>query len=565
MKIDPVTDAVIQTPGECVACGGRMPKSAVSERYCNKCVKKAGQSRIDGEKAPAEMAAAASRELAVRELCRRRLLPYTQKIKPDYLAGWFHKDLAARLERFVYRVEKKESPRLIINVPPRRGKSELASKAMLAWALGRNPSFGIISATHSDRLAVDNSRDVLSYVRDPNSRLIFPDLDLAKEQKGATGWRTTGKGAYKPVGVGAGIAGYGAHILDIDDPHRDRDAFSPTVRDNIWRWYSSSARTRLMPGGGILLIQTRWVFDDLTGRVLEDEGLLHEGGIWEQVVYPEEATRDEYRLPNGRVVYEPLPGAQLLRKEGEILHPERWNPEENEQHKKDPATWAALYQQDPSAGDAAIFTAAALDACECELADIPKNLTHYSAWDTALGQKERHDWTVEIVGGLDQDGVLWIKHVERGRWETTDIVDMIIASWREYRQDLIGVEKTAQGIAIESILNREVTRQKAWGIEVEYLEHGNKDKTLRARPIQAMVNRQQVRIPRDAPWYAAFRKELLENLGGKHDDQVDTFAYLGQMISEMNAPRAPREEQSTSWRDRLDRFVGAGARDWRVA
>jgi hypothetical protein len=118
----------------------------------------------------------AREEMIERELSRRHLLPFVKRLVPTYKVGWFHEDLAARLERFSQRVENGESPRLIINVPPRHGKSELASKALIAWHLGRNPSHKVISATHSDRLAMDNSRDVLNYTKQPRFQNVFRDF-----------------------------------------------------------------------------------------------------------------------------------------------------------------------------------------------------------------------------------------------------------------------------------------------------------------------------------------------------------------------------------------------------
>lgn len=563
MPLDTKDDVVITSTGACVTCGRPKGKDTPG-KYCGKCMTEAlktPEGAADYEEDPSQ---AAARVLAERELCRRRLLPYVKMLIPTYQAGWFHKDLAARLERFARRVEAGESPRLIINVPPRHGKSEQASKAFVSWFLGRNPSKQIIAATHSEKLALDNSRDVLNNMKDRGHQKVFPDVSLSKEQKGATGWRTGQSGSYKPVGVGAGIAGYGADILIIDDPHKDTEAYSPTVRESVWRWYKSSATTRLMPGAGIILIQTRWTMDDLTGRVIDEEGKLEEGGDWEVVSYPAEAVEDEYRLPNGRIVHEATERAVLLRKKDEMLHPERWPERLLRKHKKDPVIWQALYQQNPIAGEAAQFTEEMFPFCTTR--DIPERLTYYSTWDTALGLKNQNDYSVHILFAVDEDDNIWIIHVDRDRWDSEEIVERIIDSFFERGQDAIGIEKTHQYMAIEPFLEKRITEREAYGLYVHPLDHGNKDKVSRARPIQARSKQGKVMIPRDAPWYKAFIKELITFPGGRYDDQADAFSYAGQLMNEISGPRPPKSQRKKSWRDNLAKYRAGGAKgNWRTA
>jgi len=516
-----------------------------------------GDTLSPGEKIENEREARrqAEAELASRELCRRRLLPLILRLKPDYIAGWFHKDLAARLERFVFRIEAGESPKMIINVPPRHGKSEQASKCLIAWALGRNPTWPFIAATHSDKLAVDNSRDVLQYLRDERYKAVFPGLELDKDNKGATGWRTTAGGAYKPVGVGAGIAGYGAKVLIIDDPHRDRDAYSATVRETLWRWYKSSARTRLMPGAGQLLIQNRWVLDDMTGMVLEEEGRIEDGGEWEVVCYPAQATEDEWRLPNGIISHTHVPGAELLRKKGEFLHPARYDYNALKQHMEDPVTWQALFQQDPTAGDAATFT----DDCIhlVDKADVPKNLAYYTTVDLAISMTERSDFTVLLHCGLDSDDNLWVVEMQRGRWSTMEILDHIFDSYTRYRQEFIGIEKGQLQMAIQPLLDK-VLGEKIKSnpllsyMDVGELDHYNKDKLARTVPIKGRMQQKKVFIVQDEPWSPIFLKELREFPAGRHDDCVDTLAWQGMLLFEMVGHRTVvRPKPKKSWKDKL--------------
>lgn len=541
-RLDKALDVIIDDPN-CLTCGKPAYPGA---SYCLECAMPTDM--VPHLTNSAEALAVA--ELAARELCRRRLLPFIQRIKPNYQAGWFHKDLAARLERFSKRVEAKESPCLILNTPPRHGKTEQASKGLVAWHLGRCPSHMVIAATHSDKLAIDNSRDVLDYVNDERYRILFPGTELKADNKGATGWRTTKGGSYKPLGVGAGIAGYGSHILIIDDPHRDKDAYSETVRDNIWRWYKSSARTRLMPGGGQLIIQTRWVLDDLTGRLIEDEGRIEEGGKWEVVRYPAIAEEDEYRTPTGRIVNLPGPDIKLLRRKGDALHPERYDIEALKEHQSDPVVWASLYQQNPTAGDAAVFKRDEIR--ECLVADIPKRLAYYTAADFALSTSQRGDWCVLMHAGVDEKDNLWIVDVERGKWDAYEICERLIESWQRFHQDVIGIEKNHMEMAIAPFLDKLVAERGYSGFSYEPLEHGNRDKLTRARPIQARMRQGKVYIPSDAPWSEIVFKELMEFPVGRHDDTVDALAWLGQMLDTMMPVSAERRmHDAPSWMSKV--------------
>jgi predicted phage terminase large subunit-like protein len=265
-----------------------------------------------------------------------------------------------------------------------------------------------------------------------------------------------------------------------------------------------------------------------------------------------------------------LPGApdadwRELRREGEALDPNRYPLERLAQFRNDAGTWAALYQQNPVAGDAALFTEGLMALTECRMADIPSRLMYYTTWDTALGQTTQHDYSVGMTGGVDVDGLLWIVDVQRGRWDTYDLIDRIIEGWRVYRQDLVGIEKTAQAVAIGPVLELAIDERRAHGLTLVDLEHGNKDKVARARPIQARVRSGKVRIPVDAPWYQELRKELLEFPAGRYKDQVDAFAWLGHLLDEVVTPRETVPIREQGWRDRLAGAPSGRRRSWRTA
>ena len=283
-------------------------------------------------------------ELVARELARRSLLGFTKRFSPNYLAGWVHVDICNRLERFNKAVERRENPRLMLFMPPRHGKSNIASQHYPGWTLGHHPDWEVIAASYGSSLPIKFSRYVRGLLRDPRYQVLFPDTVLDKENENVEGWGTTKRGGYIPAGVSGGITGKGAHIFIIDDPVKDAEsADSEIIRESAWDWYGSTALTRLAPESGILVIQTRWHDDDLSGKLIaqmkenykeldgmqrEVEELLNaqlesdqidevkysmmladaqkahrdrteEVDTWEIVSYPAIAEYDEYQMPNG--------------------------------------------------------------------------------------------------------------------------------------------------------------------------------------------------------------------------------------------------------------------------
>ena len=195
-------------------------------------------------------------ELASRLLSRRRLLPFTQRINPRYLAGWVHEDICRRLEKFSDDVAQGLSPRLMLLMPPRSGKSELASRMFPAWHLGRHPDHEIIACSYNVSLAMSFSKKVKEVLEDPAYHPVFASR-LNPNNQSAEEWSLNGaRGGYVAAGVGGGITGKGAHLLTIDDPLKNaEEADSADTREKLWDWYGSTAYTRLAPGGGVLVVQ----------------------------------------------------------------------------------------------------------------------------------------------------------------------------------------------------------------------------------------------------------------------------------------------------------------------
>lgn len=474
----------------------------------------------------------AQKELASRILSRKRLLPFVEKFNPDYNAGWVHKDVCKRLEQFSRDVVDQKSPRLMLFMPPRHGKSTLASVSFPAWHLGRNPEHEFISCSYSGSLAMGFSRKVRQVLREPTYKAVFKTR-LDPDSQSAEAWLTTGGGGFVAAGVGGGITGKGAHVLVIDDPVKNReDAESQNNRDANWDWYTSTAYTRLAPGGGVLVILTRWHDDDLAGRLLKSA--LQGGDEWEVVRYPAIAEEDEE-----------------FRKAGEALHPERYSVEALRRIEKavGPRDWSALYQQNPVADDGQYFTRGMVNYYDPE--DIDEDaMRYYCAWDLAIGKNDRNDYSVGIVVGINERDDMFVMDVVRGRFDGFELVERILDLYEQWKPSIIGIEKGHIEMALGPFLEKRVRERGLFEAYFKDLKTGRRDKEARARAIQGRMQQGKVYFPRDASFSGPLIAELLRFPNGTHDDQVDALSWIGLMMTEFSTYQAP-VVHIPSWRDKL--------------
>ena len=207
-------------------------------------------------------------ELAVRSRNQQAyddLIAFCKHMQPDYIVGKHHRLLAGMLMA----IEQGDKDRICVNIPPRHGKSQLVSIMFPAWFLGRNPNKKVMMVSHTTALAVDFGRKVRTLINTDEYKQIFPTVKLAIDSKSAGRWNTNSGGEYYACGIGSSIAGRGADLLLVDDPHSEQDVINGNfeVFEKAYDWFTFGARTRLIPGGLVAIIQTRWHMDDQTGRV----------------------------------------------------------------------------------------------------------------------------------------------------------------------------------------------------------------------------------------------------------------------------------------------------------
>ena len=435
------------------------------------------------------------------------LIAFTMATYPGYLPAAHHRRIVEVLEA----VERGDIKRLILEMPPRHGKSELASKRFPAWYLGRHPGAQIISASYNSELAGDFGRAVRNLVADDTYREIFPGVELAADSQSAARWHTNQGGSYIAAGVGSAITGRGANIGIIDDPIKDRqEASSELMRERIWDWYTSVFYTRLMPGASIIIILTRWHDDDLAGRLLEEMKIG--GDTWEVLSLPALAGDDD---PMGR---EP----------GEALWPEWYDTDRLEQVRAviGPRDWSALYQQDPQAEEGTFFLRDWIQYYE----KAPDDLRIYGASDYATRDGEG-DYTVHGVCGVDSDDNLYVLDWWRQR-STSDVwIEGFLDLVDTWAPQLWGEEAGQIRASLDPYIRTRIRERRSYIARKSYPSVA--DKRNRARAIQARMASGKVFFPRRAPWAPDLIAEMLRFDAGVHDDQVDVMSLIGRMLDEM--------------------------------
>ena len=391
-------------------------------------------------------------------------------------------------------VERGEIDRLMIFLPPRAGKSMIASQFFPAWFLGRHPDRYVITASYGQELANDFGRKVRNLMVDPLHRAIFPGGALADDSSAAHRFNLVAGGAYHAVGAGGPVTGRGAHLLLIDDAVKNREeAYSAKSRQALREWYQSVAYTRLMPGAAIVLIQTRWHEDDLAGWLLRE----HASERWQVVSLPAIAEHDEG-----------------WRKEGEALWPSRFPLEALARTREaiGSAAWMAMYQQRPVAEEGAVFRREWWRHYQTP----PECRRIIFSLDTAFKATESADYSVIEVWGETATGYCLL-HVWRQRAEFPELERQVIALAEIWRPQAVLIEDAASGQSLVQSLRAE-TRLPI--LPVKPLG----DKVARANAVTPLIESGRVHLPEAAPWLGDFMDEANGFPAAPHEDMIDALS-----------------------------------------
>lgn len=419
-----------------------------------------------------------------------------------------------------------ESVRIMIFMPPRHGKSDMATQKFPSWVLGKNPSLPVMVSSYSDELATDFGQNTRSIMQSPTYGAMFK-TKLRADAKAKGKWQTEQGGGYTAVGVGGALTGRGFKIGIVDDPFKNREeADSAVIRDSRHKWFQSTFYTRQEGASMIIFILTRWHEDDLAGRVLKDAEEARKRGEpydrWEIIEYKALATEDEEH-----------------RKEGEALWPNKFDKEKLLVAKSTMGSYefSALYQQTPIDEENRKFKQAWFRHRAYE--EVGQRDTYNVMTIDPRGKddiKLGSDYIGVTVNFVDAEGN-WNILSDRQKLSGTGLIDLIFTNWSRYALHKIYIEDNqfTQGLMVS--INEQMKIRGVYPV-IELAKHGGIQKELR---IEALVPRYE----RGVIYHltiggqnqcADLEEELKLFPKATNDDASDSLAY------QTNAAMRPPEE-----------------------
>lgn len=437
---------------------------------------------------------------------------------PRYDPNWHH-DLVAKELEHILAVGDRDYKILIIDEPPRHGKSQQVSIDAPAWFLGKKPEYEIIVSSYSGELAQDFGGKTKEKVDSDIYRQIFPNVRIREDEKAKGRWGiqvrdpndpdkwTKAKGGYKAVGVGGPITGRGANVAVVDDPFKNREeADSEVIREKIWKWFTSTLFTRLEPGGVVIIMHTRWHMDDLVGRILADPELMK---MTKHLHFPAIAgPRDQFRQEN-------IP-----------LWPKKYDHAALSLIKKTvgPYDWASLYQGDPILTENQEFKNDWLQLIEEGQVGM-MSCRRFLTVDTAMSKKAQADYTGFCDNSVNSQN-FWHLRAWRMKLSPEELIDTLFSLHAQNQYELIGVEETTFTMGLKPYLDAEQRRRNKF-LPIVPVKHNQTQKEIRVRGL----------IPRYASKSVFHVKGRCNDLEeemrqfpvGIHDDVLDATAYQLQI------------------------------------
>jgi predicted phage terminase large subunit-like protein len=430
-----------------------------------------------------------------------------------------------------------ETKRLILNVPPRSLKSLICSVALPAFLLGHNPGCKIIAVSYAASLAETFSRQTRTILQHPLYRALFPATRLADKQSAQT-LTTTAGGARIATSIEGSITGMGADVIIVDDPQQPSQVPSEAERARLAQVLDGSLHSRLnsKAEGRILLVMQRLHEEDAVGH-------LEGKGTWRKLSLPAIAEEDEIH-----VIVTPWGRRPVVRKAGEVLHPERepMTVLDELRAAMGPVAFAAQYQQRPTPEGGASIKAEWFKTYTD--ADAPKEFdTVWTSWDTANKPTELADYSVGITMGAVGKRI-YILDVVRRKLAYPELKRLIIERYELFQPDKVLIENHGSGIALLQELGEEI------GYRAEAIQPKG-DKRMRLEGVTGYVEAGMVFLPAEAHWKADFLHELVMFPNGRHDDQVDALSQAldwrrtdGREPGVTGYYRMLFEEESRKWR-----------------
>jgi len=434
--------------------------------------------------------------------------------------------------------------RLMVFLPPRSSKSLICSKLFPAWYIGNYANHEIMSVSHSDQLASDFGRTVRDIVNTEKFQRIFKGVALRSDVKAAGKWKTNKNGSYYAAGVRSQVAGRGANIALLDDVMSEEDSFSQTGRKYIKEWDPAGLRTRLMPNGAIIIINTRYHYDDLCGWLLKQEKTAEQNTYpWEVISIPawlNEEAAELLDLPVGSSYFPEWKSDEILRID-----------EQEIRASNGARYWNSLYMQDPSPDDGGIIKKKYISWWEYE--EPPECQFIIQTYDTAFSTSRTADYSVIQTWGIFHDYDEDYGHAShlillgntRGRYEYPELRRIAQELYREFRPDVCIIEKKASGQSLIQDMRRA-------GLPVlDYLP--DKDKVARVYASTPMMEAGRVWLPKNKVWADDLFSECMSFPNGSHDDQVDCMTMAVHYMKDswnLTHPEDPSWEDEGSKKDK---------------
>jgi predicted phage terminase large subunit-like protein len=444
------------------------------------------------------------------ELCRRDFLSFLVRAFP-YINGGADLDPNWHLDAIAYQLERVRDgscKRLLVMLPPRNLKSITISVAWVAWRLGHDPSLSFVCVSYSNELSAKHARDCRAIIQSAWFRRLFPRTVLAAARSAVHDFETTAGGGRLATSIGGTLTGRGGDIIIIDDPIKPDEAMSETTRDAVNDWFHTTLASRLndKKRGAIITVMQRLHQYDLCGLLLET-------GEWDALALPAIAI-ETLAVPLTR-------GRTYQRRADEALHASREPVEALLRIKATVGSviFAAQYQQHPVPAAGNMIQANWLGTWDPR--EGPSGGRVVQSWDTASKDGVLNDWSVCITA-LVLGREVYVMDVWRRRVLFPELKKATIANARQYRARALLIEDQASGTQLIQALRNE----QPSGVPAPIARRAEADKVTRLAGVSAMIEAGLLRLPREAPWLAEFKAELLGFPSCRYKDQIDALSQL---------------------------------------